>query len=222
MGEANVFNTFSFNKWAEQKKEEEIDKETKRRRHEQIKRLKEKLRKERALREAGMGDGDLDLEALILAIQNANYQDVDETETTEMKSDSTTNENDPRAAYRGDPTSDAYILQEVMKYANDHPDGGDFRKGRPQTAQKPPDFERFNYNRRYADLESQRAKTPERTRTPPPPRSYQERPRSQVRPASRRPSSSLGNQMFQYNRKVSEVTPSNEYTNNGYRNEKYY
>ena len=80
---ANVFNTFSFNKWADGKREEEIDKESRRRRAEQvrrvkcasltifywqIKRLKERLRKERALREA-QGDGDLDLDALIEAIQ---------------------------------------------------------------------------------------------------------------------------------------------------------
>uniref|UniRef100_A0A0N4X7H7 IBB domain-containing protein n=1 Tax=Haemonchus placei TaxID=6290 RepID=A0A0N4X7H7_HAEPC len=64
----NVFNTFSFNKWADSKKEEEIDKESKRRRTEQIKRLKERLRRERELRENG-GNGDLDLEALIEALQ---------------------------------------------------------------------------------------------------------------------------------------------------------
>ncbi|KAL6725169.1 hypothetical protein ANCDUO_00308 [Ancylostoma duodenale] len=66
---ANVFNTFSFNKWADSKKEEEIDKESKRRRTEQIKRLKDRLRKERELRESGVGNGDLDLEALIEALQ---------------------------------------------------------------------------------------------------------------------------------------------------------
>ncbi|VDP07642.1 unnamed protein product [Heligmosomoides polygyrus] len=33
---ANVFNTFSFNKWADSKKEEEIDKESRRRRTEQV------------------------------------------------------------------------------------------------------------------------------------------------------------------------------------------
>ncbi|GMT18966.1 hypothetical protein PFISCL1PPCAC_10263, partial [Pristionchus fissidentatus] len=68
---ANVFNTFSFNKWADTKKEEEIDKESKKRRQQQIKRLKEKLRKERELRESGAGgDGDVDLEALIEALQS--------------------------------------------------------------------------------------------------------------------------------------------------------
>ncbi|EPB71272.1 hypothetical protein ANCCEY_09636 [Ancylostoma ceylanicum] len=66
---ANVFNTFSFNKWADSKKEEEIDKESKRCRTEQIKRLKDRLRKERELRESGVGNGDLDLEALIEALQ---------------------------------------------------------------------------------------------------------------------------------------------------------
>lgn len=35
-GEANVFNTFSFNKWADGKKEDEIDKESRRRRTEQV------------------------------------------------------------------------------------------------------------------------------------------------------------------------------------------
>ncbi|GMR41818.1 hypothetical protein PMAYCL1PPCAC_12013, partial [Pristionchus mayeri] len=68
---ANVFNTFSFNKWADTKKEEEIDKESRKRRHDQIKRLKEKLRKERELRESGAGgDGEVDLEALIEALQS--------------------------------------------------------------------------------------------------------------------------------------------------------
>lgn len=33
---ANVFNTFSFNKWADGKREEEIDKESRRRRAEQV------------------------------------------------------------------------------------------------------------------------------------------------------------------------------------------
>lgn len=66
---ANVFNTFSFNKWADSKKEEEIDKESRRRRTEQIKRLKERLRREREFRDNG-GDGDLDLEALIEALQS--------------------------------------------------------------------------------------------------------------------------------------------------------
>ncbi|PIO66547.1 hypothetical protein TELCIR_11738 [Teladorsagia circumcincta] len=114
---ANVFNTFSFNKWADSKKEEEIDKESRRRRTEQvengyvlarttleslnesygfrpsgieggsgvgagllIKRLKERLRKERELRENG-GNGDMDLEALIEALQSGeeiNEPHVDE------------------------------------------------------------------------------------------------------------------------------------------------
>ncbi|CAJ0569968.1 unnamed protein product, partial [Mesorhabditis spiculigera] len=152
MGEANVFNTFSFNKWAEQKKEEEIDKETKRRRHEQIKRLKEKLRKERALREAGMGDGDFDLELLIQAIQNGQYEDVEETHiTTEEKS--TEERPMTAAAFRGDPTSDDYILSEVLRYTHDHPDGGNYRKpDRPLTANRDTEIDKFNYNRRLAEL----------------------------------------------------------------------
>ncbi|VDM67786.1 unnamed protein product [Strongylus vulgaris] len=66
---ANVFNTFSFNKWADSKKEEELEKESKKRRTAQIKRLKERLRRERELRENNVGNGDLDLEALIEALQ---------------------------------------------------------------------------------------------------------------------------------------------------------
>uniref|UniRef100_A0A1I7X2U5 Cir_N domain-containing protein n=1 Tax=Heterorhabditis bacteriophora TaxID=37862 RepID=A0A1I7X2U5_HETBA len=66
---ANVFDTFSFRKWKDTKKDEEIDKESKRRRNEQVKRLKERLKWEREHREKQANNGDLDLDALIEALQ---------------------------------------------------------------------------------------------------------------------------------------------------------
>ncbi|PIC42406.1 hypothetical protein B9Z55_009496 [Caenorhabditis nigoni] len=106
---ANVFNTFSFNKWADGKREEEIDKESRRRRAEQIKRLKERLRKERALREA-QGDGDLDLDALIEAIQRAQQTDVVVTNLPE--------ESTKRKRGVPDEFTDDYIFNEINLYAN--------------------------------------------------------------------------------------------------------
>ncbi|CAI2348212.1 unnamed protein product [Caenorhabditis sp. 36 PRJEB53466] len=108
---ANVFNTFSFNKWADGKREEEIDKESRRRRAEQIKRLKERLRKERALREA-QGDGDLDLDALIEAIQQG--------ELINMPSHTQVTEIEPERKRRGvpDELSDDYIFNEINLYAS--------------------------------------------------------------------------------------------------------
>ncbi|KAK0418570.1 hypothetical protein QR680_013649 [Steinernema hermaphroditum] len=51
MSDANVFNTFSFKRWADQKKKANIDDESLKRRMEQVNRLKEKLAHERRLLE---------------------------------------------------------------------------------------------------------------------------------------------------------------------------
>ncbi|RCN49586.1 hypothetical protein ANCCAN_04358 [Ancylostoma caninum] len=135
---ANVFNTFSFNKWADSKKEEEIDKESKRRRTEQIKRLKERLRKERELRESGVGNGDLDLEALIEALQRG-----------EEINAATTEEEQPRTHH---PTSygamdDDDILAEIRIFQKNH----SFASPQP-VAQ--PEIQSWTYNRRLNESPS--------------------------------------------------------------------
>ncbi|CAL2036334.1 unnamed protein product [Caenorhabditis brenneri] len=112
---ANVFNTFSFNKWADGKREEEIDKESRRRRAEQIKRLKERLRKERALREA-QGDGDLDLDALIEAIQRGEL--INMPQQTEVAVTTIDDESTKRKRGVPDELSDDYIFNEINLYAN--------------------------------------------------------------------------------------------------------
>uniref|UniRef100_A0A1I7TMR7 Uncharacterized protein n=1 Tax=Caenorhabditis tropicalis TaxID=1561998 RepID=A0A1I7TMR7_9PELO len=112
---ANVFNTFSFNKWADGKREEEIDKESRRRRAEQIKRLKERLRKERALREA-QGDGDLDLDALIEAIQRGEM--INMPHNTEVAVSTVADESTKRKRGVPDELSDDYIFNEIHLYAH--------------------------------------------------------------------------------------------------------
>ncbi|KAF1762278.1 hypothetical protein GCK72_010540 [Caenorhabditis remanei] len=112
---ANVFNTFSFNKWADGKREEEIDKESRRRRAEQIKRLKERLRKERALREA-QGDGDLDLDALIEAIQRGEL--INMPQQTDVIVPTTSEDSSRRKRGVPDYLSDDYIFNEINLYAN--------------------------------------------------------------------------------------------------------
>nr|CDJ94636.1 Hypothetical protein CBG05189 [Haemonchus contortus] len=131
----NVFNTFSFNKWADSKKEEEIDKESKRRRTEQIKRLKERLRKERELREKG-GNGDLDLEALIEALQCG--EEINEIQVDE----------EPKVHH---PTSyaamdDEDIMEEIRIYQQVHAD--DDVQPRRVIAPIPPQVVSWKYNRR--------------------------------------------------------------------------
>ncbi|CAP25733.1 Protein CBG05189 [Caenorhabditis briggsae] len=112
---ANVFNTFSFNKWADGKREEEIDKESRRRRAEQIKRLKERLRKERALREA-QGDGDLDLDALIEAIQRGEL--INMPQQTDVVVTNLPDESSKRKRGVPDEFTDDYIFNEINLYAN--------------------------------------------------------------------------------------------------------
>ncbi|CCD71516.1 Hsp20/alpha crystallin family protein [Caenorhabditis elegans] len=112
---ANVFNTFSFNKWADGKREEEIDKESRRRRAEQIKRLKERLRKERALREA-QGDGDLDLDALIEALQRGEVINI--PQQTDVIVTEPIEETSKRKRGVPDNLSDDYIFNEINLYAN--------------------------------------------------------------------------------------------------------
>uniref|UniRef100_A0A1I7YRJ5 Snurportin-1 n=1 Tax=Steinernema glaseri TaxID=37863 RepID=A0A1I7YRJ5_9BILA len=51
MADSNVFNTFSFKRWAQQRKKANIDDESLKRRMEQVNRLKEKLKHERKLLE---------------------------------------------------------------------------------------------------------------------------------------------------------------------------
>ncbi|KAK6746078.1 hypothetical protein RB195_012285 [Necator americanus] len=144
---ANVFNTFSFNKWADSKKEEEIDKESKKRRTEQIKRLKDRLRRERELRENGVGNGDLDLEALIEALQRG-----------EEINDAAVEEEQPRTHH---PTSygamdDEDILEEIRIFQKYHTE--------PSTAPAPtqPEIQSWIYNRRLNEAsvkDDQRAGT---------------------------------------------------------------
>ncbi|CAI4230727.1 unnamed protein product [Auanema sp. JU1783] len=129
MGESNVFNTFSFNKWASSKKEEEIGKESRRRRDLQMKRLKERLAHERQLREAG-GDGDLDLEALIEALQ---------------KGDEINGEGINLPTNAINEASDDFILDEIRRYENTH-------TGPPGTSSFSIDSRFWKYNRRQADL----------------------------------------------------------------------
>lgn len=69
--ESNLFNTFSFGNWDMKKKEEELDKENRRKRRDHIKKLKEKLRKERERQKAMGAAGPLaggDLEAIMAAL----------------------------------------------------------------------------------------------------------------------------------------------------------
>ncbi|CAJ0597395.1 unnamed protein product [Cylicocyclus nassatus] len=136
---ANVFNTFSFNKWADSKKEEELDKESKARRTEQIKRLKERLRKERELRENGMGNGDLDLEALIEALQRG--QEINAVPVDE----------EPREHH---PTSygamdDNDILEEIRIFQQNQ-----YFNPTPVTSAEP-ELQPWMYNRRINDLDNE-------------------------------------------------------------------
>ena len=65
MGDTNVFNTFSFKKWSERLKEKKIEDESQRQRLEQVTRLKEKLKRERELRDQVDLLTDSDIEKLI-------------------------------------------------------------------------------------------------------------------------------------------------------------
>ncbi|KAE9552167.1 hypothetical protein FO519_004614 [Halicephalobus sp. NKZ332] len=65
MGDTNVFNTFSFKKWSERLKEKKIEDESQRQRLEQVTRLKDKLRRERELRDQADLLTDSDIEKLI-------------------------------------------------------------------------------------------------------------------------------------------------------------
>ncbi|EYB91678.1 hypothetical protein Y032_0203g1833 [Ancylostoma ceylanicum] len=147
---ANVFNTFSFNKWADSKKEEEIDKESKRCRTEQIKRLKDRLRKERELRESGVGNGDLDLEALIEALQRG-----------EEINAATIEEEEPRTHH---PTSygamdDEDILTEIRIFQKSHTFAP-----RPQVSQ--PEIQSWMYNRRLNEPSDDPPKKPNAVEAP--------------------------------------------------------
>ncbi|CAI5446053.1 unnamed protein product [Caenorhabditis angaria] len=148
---ANVFNTFSFNKWADGKREEEIDKESRKRRAEQIKRLKERLRKERALRES-QGDGDLDLEALIEAIQNG--QEINENPNDLSSASESTR---PRRSGLPDVLTDDYIFNEIDMFSRRNRDlkmkalETDFSVPQPPPEIKKPDPLSWQYNRRNAE-----------------------------------------------------------------------
>ncbi|CAB3403327.1 unnamed protein product [Caenorhabditis bovis] len=168
---ANVFNTFSFNKWADGKREEEIDKESRKRRAEQIKRLKERLRKERALREEA-GNGDLDLEALIEALQKGEIINnnpapaasnpapvVMETQTSAKSSNK--NKSIP------DELSDDYIFNEINMYVRGKSEIQEMSvlDYTPPAEQEPipkPDPISFKYNRRH-NMEASRAPSMDNT-----------------------------------------------------------
>ena len=72
MGDTNVFNTFSFKKWSERLKEKKIEDESQRQRLEQVARLKEKLKRERELRDQVDLLTDSDIEKLIAYLNAGN------------------------------------------------------------------------------------------------------------------------------------------------------
>ncbi|CAD6187979.1 unnamed protein product [Caenorhabditis auriculariae] len=145
---ANVFNTFSFNKWADGKREEEIDKESRRRRAEQIKRLKERLRKERALRESA-GDGDLDLEALIEALQRGEVINPDNVPEPAVQRPMTRPTKTDDVAPKSEELSDEYIFNEINLYASTHPHGNAVPISKTDTRH-------WQYNRRNHDEDASR------------------------------------------------------------------
>ncbi|KAH7698652.1 Protein F48E8.8 [Aphelenchoides avenae] len=72
MGEINVFNTFSFKKWSDRLKEQKIEEEVQKQRMEQVARLRDKLIKERELRDQSDALTDEDIEKLIAYLNAGN------------------------------------------------------------------------------------------------------------------------------------------------------
>ncbi|KAI6176738.1 hypothetical protein M3Y97_00831400 [Aphelenchoides bicaudatus] len=145
----NIFNTFSFKKWTEKLREQKMEEEIQKQRMDQVARLRDKLGRERTLREQADMLNDDDIEQLI------NYLNSGGTLTggyTAMAAPTNAVATNAPAQQSGNdlmrfgqlPKSDNFIMNEIKNYS---------KKNRlssiPQTI--------FNYNRRYGEMLQERA-----------------------------------------------------------------
>uniref|UniRef100_A0AC34RFP4 Uncharacterized protein n=1 Tax=Panagrolaimus sp. JU765 TaxID=591449 RepID=A0AC34RFP4_9BILA len=123
--DTNVFNTFSFKKWSERLKEKKIEDESQRQRLEQVARLKDKLRRERELRDQADLLTDSDIEKLIEYLNAGNSLTAVPFDPSMLPPGAYP----PPPGYGGDrprsmnvTKSDDEILAEIMSFYKTNPD----------------------------------------------------------------------------------------------------
>ncbi|CAD5221458.1 unnamed protein product [Bursaphelenchus xylophilus] len=166
MADINVFNTFSFKKWSERLREQKIEEEIQRQRIEQVARLRDKLARERSIREMADMLNEDDVEKLIDFLNEkmkANKPAPNNSVFSTGGVFTTTLLNIPNAV----PVNNTRITVKAKEKPSKRPDrklsfnynrkweemarkGKEKSKIRPQNQ----DFKiyDFNYNRRYGDI----------------------------------------------------------------------
>uniref|UniRef100_A0A914E6P3 Uncharacterized protein n=1 Tax=Acrobeloides nanus TaxID=290746 RepID=A0A914E6P3_9BILA len=136
----NVFNTFSFKKWAERLREQKLDEESQKQRMEQVARLKEKLKRERELKNADtLSDDDIEkLIAYLNAGNSLNGQQVTVVPAAPAPKPTEKKVKDPTVK----PKSDDEILGEIMQYYKKNKTLDDITEEIPME---------FKYNHKFGD-----------------------------------------------------------------------
>ncbi|CAD5215446.1 unnamed protein product [Bursaphelenchus okinawaensis] len=135
MADINVFNTFSFKKWSERLREQKIEEEIQRQRIEQVARLRDKLARERSIREMADMLNEDDVEKLIDFLNE------------KLK---TSQPEQPKSAF---PT---FFTPTLLNMPNSIPPTNINNPGQNQakekTVKRPDNKLNFNYNRKWEQM----------------------------------------------------------------------
>uniref|UniRef100_A0A7E4VTX1 INCENP_ARK-bind domain-containing protein n=1 Tax=Panagrellus redivivus TaxID=6233 RepID=A0A7E4VTX1_PANRE len=165
MGDINVFNTFSFKRWSERLKEKKIEDESQQQRLKQVTRLKEKLSRERELRDQADLLTDSDIEKLIQYLNAGNSLNAVPYDPNlygdypgypyDPYADGYDNDDAEKNKKRGDTRkgrdkSDDDIFNEIMEFYANNPDHniGEI----PEVMANDPNNRDWDFNRRFANV----------------------------------------------------------------------
>ncbi|KAI6214856.1 hypothetical protein M3Y94_00317600 [Aphelenchoides besseyi] len=151
MADINIFNTFSFKKWSARLREMKMEEEIQKQRMEQVVRLRDKLGRERALREQADMLNDDDIEQLIDYLNAGNSLMPQKAVATSGVGPSNVaaavtvaQPVNQMAMFGQVPKSDDYIMREIKDFSKNNG-----VSSIPETI--------FNYNRKYTEMLKARA-----------------------------------------------------------------